>query len=988
MRMKIVKYLSLITLISIGLGFGRVSAQQDFDLAQDAYSIFEKSCLSCHGPRGAYRDNLLIESAKALIASGAVVPGKPRESELYTRLLEGDPKKRMPSGQPQLPLTQIQTIENWIRADAPSWESQRDVSFITTDIMLTAIQQHLKTLDAFDRPSARYFTMMHLYNAGETPENLRDYTVALSKLVNSLSWASEITKPQLIDEQKTIFYIDLRDYEWDRDGLDVWTQLENIYPYAIEYSAETQAGLLLTNLREEMKCEVPFVHVDWFLATASLPPLYHNILDLPTTDRELERQLGIDVAWNRQNAPGRWVWRAGFEESGVSNHNRVVERHTFGHGAYWKSYDFAGSVERKNVLTHPLSFEHDGGEIIFNLPNGLQAYYISDAFGNRINAAPIDIVFNPGPSGPTVRTGIACIGCHTKGIRRFEDEVRAESEHKADPAFDKEQVLRLYVSQDKMDALVRKDRQRFKEALEATGNVFGDDSAEPVEHLYGVFHGPLDAAHAAAAVGLEAEALLAKIAENPSLQNLGLTSLLIDDRKVKRDAWTSSFEAVVACLYGENCSDFSPEKTGVFQQKSPKITGPWLWMIVSTGERGGAEAAASGIDFLAQMSNNAVTEAKIAADGAIAGDPVGNKVWTSGKISATESNNLNNMANATGLGSGDIDNHVAYGSIVLYSPREQKTTLLVGSDDAVKVWLNGKLVHNNPVNRGADDFRDNVPVTLKEGKNILLVAVYEKGGGWSGFFGFETGTEYAVAPTGFLLSTASTEVTVGEPFTVQLKAENISDLKGWQTDITFDPAVLKVNEVSEGDFLKQADGDTFFREGTIQRGKITSCFNVRTSGSVARGRGTLLSIQFRALANGWTYVTLRNFQAYSSTNKPIDSPPIEVFIVVGGQPASPTFVPEDTTLFHNYPNPFNPETWIPYQLKQSADVKIAIYTANGQLVRMLNLGHQAAGYYIGRHRAAHWDGRNTVGEPVASGIYFYQLQADNLSFLRKMVILK
>ena len=128
-----------------------------------------------------------------------------------------------------------------------------------------------------------------------------------------------------------------------------------------------------------MDCEVPFLHVDWFVATVSLPPLYHDILDLPETDRELEARLEVNVVENIRNAAGRRVWRAGFNDSGVSNNNRVLERHTSRYGAYWKSYDFAGSVGTQNIFTHPLSFTHDGGEIIFNLSNGLQAYYLVDA---------------------------------------------------------------------------------------------------------------------------------------------------------------------------------------------------------------------------------------------------------------------------------------------------------------------------------------------------------------------------------------------------------------------------------------------------------------------------------------------------------------------------------------------------------------------------------------------------------------------------------
>ena len=98
--------------------------------------------------------------------------------------------------------------------------------------------------------------------------------------------------------------------------------------------------------------------------------------------------------------------------------------------------------------------------------------------------------------------------------------------------------------------------------------------------------------------------------------------------------------------------------------------------------------------------------------------------------------------------------------------------------------------------------------------------------------------------------------------------------------------------------------------------------------------------------------------------------------------------PDQTLLFVNYPNPFNPETWIPYQLTVPTDVKVTIYDARGVLVRHLELGHQLAGTYTSRSRAAYWDGRNTQGERVASGIYFYRLQTDTISSLRKMVILK
>ena len=98
--------------------------------------------------------------------------------------------------------------------------------------------------------------------------------------------------------------------------------------------------------------------------------------------------------------------------------------------------------------------------------------------------------------------------------------------------------------------------------------------------------------------------------------------------------------------------------------------------------------------------------------------------------------------------------------------------------------------------------------------------------------------------------------------------------------------------------------------------------------------------------------------------------------------------PKETALLPNYPNPFNPETWIPYQLAEPADVSIFIYAADGTLVRMLDLGHQPMGIYASRSRAVYWDGRNALSEPVASGIYFYTLTAGEFTTTRKMLIRK
>jgi len=187
-----------------------------------------------------------------------------------------------------------------------------------------------------------------------------------------------------------------------------------------------------------------------------------------------------------------------------------------------------------------------------------------------------------------------------------------------------------------------------------------------------------------------------------------------------------------------------------------KITGPWLWVTAPTPQCG-ADAVNSGIDWMAEASAGAVTEADVAKNGAREGAAVGSSAWTLGEIPPTGSDNINELVNAIGLGSGDVNNTVAYGFIWVFSDSLQETKMYVGSDDAIKVWLNGDVVWENPVNRGASDYQENFDVTLNPGANALMVAVYECGGGWSGFFGLAEGVKFdvvaSVAPAGKLIST-------------------------------------------------------------------------------------------------------------------------------------------------------------------------------------------------------------------------------------------
>ena len=564
---------------NLGEHNGVESDESQQELAKAAYTIFEQHCLDCHGEFGYYADTLVIQHEK-LIEKESVIPGKPDGSELYTRLLEDTAGTRMPQDRDPLDSEAIATIRRWIEAGAPDWEAipKPERCFITTEEMLKTIHIHVTSLTEFDRSFARYFTLTHLYNAGASDDNLRAYRNALSKLVNSLSWGKRIKNPTPIDPdidpEGTIFYIDLRDYQWDYEmdsKGDPWYKIRQAYPYSINFTFSTYKTLC-----QETNCEVPFVRADWFIATASLPPLYYNILNLPKTDRELEVQLEVNVETNLEVAPGKRVWRAGFSESGVSRNNRVVERHESQHGAYWKSYDFKGNSGRQNIFSFPLDFTHDGGEIIFNLPNGLQAYYLTTASGDRLDAAPIDIV-STGERDPVVRNGISCMGCHTEGIRRFKDQVRPAVEGFRNPAYNKAQVLRLYVEKSIMDTLINEDIARYKQALEEAGGVFG--GSEPIQQLVKQFGGPLKADYAAAEVGMGTDEFLKKVRGNRTLRNSGLLVLSVEDGTFKRDAWESQFEMLISALQlgSTKTQPVFPNKTPGLNEPNIHVENEWVF---------------------------------------------------------------------------------------------------------------------------------------------------------------------------------------------------------------------------------------------------------------------------------------------------------------------------------------------------------------------------------------------------------------------------
>ena len=217
---------------------------------------------------------------------------------------------------------------------------------------------------------------------------------------------------------------------------------------------------------------------------------------------------------------------------------------------------------------------------------------------------------------------------------------------------------------------------------------------------------------------------------------------------------------------------------------------------------------------------------------------------------------------------------------------------------------------------------------------------------------------------------------------LSLSRNSISNLVPLQNLTELTSLGLKQNNISD---LSPLSGLTKLNSLVLKNNNFT---DVSPLGDLVAEDGTTnlvtLLLEHNSIANTAANATALQALSDAGTNIDIAIPDVDV----NAAPLASGNIPDETLLHPNYPNPFNPETWIPYHLANDSDVQISIYDINGALVRQLDLGHQGAGYYASRSRAAYWDGRNEFGERVATGIYFYQLKADNMSLIRKMVILK
>lgn len=608
-------FLSLLLLVSPLASAAETSA---------VLKLFDQKCSDCHSDgdetptlTGGINLTSLLGSEEDV---KSILDRVERGHEVKGRMPKSKGKPGDPGYLPPLTAEEISLLKAWAKGDAtappaaaqeepkpkpasatapaannePSTKEQEPRAFIPLREEIRLIAEDVEKQAESSQPFVRYLTLTNLSNlrdaSGKPVEDetqMDTYRAALGKLLNSLSHEGQITVPVAVDAGKTIYRFDLRQYGWTQEEWEKYVVAG--YPYALR----GVDGKRERDIAEATHSQSAWVRADWFTFAASQSPLYNQLLRLPDNDRDLEKLLGVEVIHNLQN---RRAIRAGFRESGVSQGNRMIERHELGRypGAYWKSYDFTPLQRhgQHDLFRSPLGpigagltpnkdreFAHDGGEIIWNLRNGLQAYYLSTAAGVKLSRAPTEIVQDRKRRDGAIINGISCMACHDQGmkytlnkpIEQFRDEVGEIALKAGLDRIEAKNVKDLYVSQEKLHSVVKADEERFKKALAAAMPGY-DQPIDPVIRLYTRFKADVSLTSLAAEFGEEDARFLDRLKDS---RNADLESIAVQFESgmgFPRASWLDQFEVIVKALNQEQLN-FTPIAYTEFTSGAAKAGG-------------------------------------------------------------------------------------------------------------------------------------------------------------------------------------------------------------------------------------------------------------------------------------------------------------------------------------------------------------------------------------------------------------------------------
>lgn len=459
-----------------------VPSRPDEPLAAKAYSILDIYCARCHQTgklerplaSGGLADILDIDDLAR--DSILVKPGFPDASRLYDVLETRHAPLDIFTGTNSAAEPQpddILAVRRWLKElpdTAQTCPSRQPINLADIDKLMRDAQR----LERQQAKDVRFISLVHLYNACATPEEMAAYASALNKLMNSLSWAPEPVKLTPLDAAGTVLSFRLSDFGWDASR---WAVIENAYPPALVHA-------VAPDILKTAETNAVIVNGDWLAAAAGETPLYYDLLGIPQKLFSLAAMNGTKIEKDIRSGSVR---RIAVRESAVTRGNRLIERHPGAGAGMWLVYDFATSTGDQNVFDHPLGpkstinaaapFKADEVRALFALPNGFYAFALYDAAGNRIDRVlpGIEKPYAGDEANavePTTKVGTDCFACHTEGLVKAKDDFRPAGPvdiSSAPMPADRRAALPLFGTDSENALLMLEGTDRFRAAAKMVG---------------------------------------------------------------------------------------------------------------------------------------------------------------------------------------------------------------------------------------------------------------------------------------------------------------------------------------------------------------------------------------------------------------------------------------------------------------------------------------------------------------------------------------
>ncbi len=425
--------------------------------------ILEAKCLSCHVAPGKITDYPMA---------------KQWASETARRIrLAANNNEHMPKGSaPQLTFNEQQSLLNWVKDGAPDKcpGPAEDDGFINLDDVEKTILDDLNTLPSDDRASTRYLVNSHVIDAKAQAQFLTLYELGAQKALNDVN---EDTQDIVLAQNVGlgVWRFDLNSFGL---GEGDWKAIEK--GDKLEVRSQTTKGLIIRALTGT---DTPWFHTDNFMdITHRNSEVYYQLIKVPATIDLLQKNIGVEFATDLRNLQATFVGTASSPIAEQKNRLIVrVDEQRSQEAYYWQSFDINAIVQaNKNLFSFPLLagtggqnlFQSDASEVIYTLPNGMQAYALFNAAGQRQNAAPADVVRDvESPLSAIINDANSCSRCHAAGLIPMQDQVLAQVLANADqfPGIDVEIARRLYKSANAVNATFIRDNGIFAKALTKLG---------------------------------------------------------------------------------------------------------------------------------------------------------------------------------------------------------------------------------------------------------------------------------------------------------------------------------------------------------------------------------------------------------------------------------------------------------------------------------------------------------------------------------------